>query len=79
MKYDHVITFRMDEDLLAQLDDFTHTHSYWKRSFILVCLIQAFFKYASAGTRFAIIRAAFERRKKFVLSFEEVNDEGEKS
>lgn len=75
----HVITFRMDEELLAQLDDFTHTHSYWKRSFILVCLIKAFFKYASAGTRFAIIRAAFERRKKYVLSFEEITDETTKN
>ena len=67
-----IVTFRMEEDLLEQLDTFTKTHSYWKRTFIIVALITAFFKYANAATRFAIIRAAFERRKNYVLKFEEI-------
>lgn len=68
-----IITFRMEEELLSQLDDFTSTHTYWKRSTVLVALITAFFRYTTAGTRFAIIRAAFESRKNFVIKVEQIN------
>ena len=74
MKYDHVVTFRMDEDLLGQLDDFTRTHSYWKRSWVLVSILTAFFKFATKGTQYAIVRAAFERRTKYRLVLEEIEE-----
>ena len=74
MKYDHVVTFRMDADLLGQLDNFTHTHYYWKRSWILVSILTAFFKFATKGTRFAIVRAALERKDKYVLKLEKVEE-----
>lgn len=67
-----IVTFRLQEDLLEQLDSFTKTHTYWKRTFIIVTLITAFFKYANAATRFAIIRDAYGRHKNYVLKFEEI-------
>ena len=74
MKYKQVVTFRMDGDLLGQLDDFTKMHSYWKRSWVLVAILTAFFKFATRGTQFAIVRAAFERRTKYRLVLEEIEE-----
>lgn len=74
MKYEHVVTFRLDADLLGQLDDFTHMHSYWKRSWVLVAILTAFFKFATRGTQFAIVRAAFERKTKYRLVLEEIEE-----
>lgn len=67
-----IVTFRMEEDLLEQLDTFTKTHYYWKRSFIIVSIIWAFFRLANAGTRFNIIRNAFQKNPKFRIILEEI-------
>lgn len=73
MEKTKIVTFRLEDELLEQLDAFTKMHSYWKRSLVLVAIIKAFFKYANARTRFAIIRASFERNTSYVLKLEEIN------
>lgn len=69
-----IVTFRLQESIVEQLDGFTSIHSYWKRTRVLVAIINAFFKYADAGTRFAIIRSLFESKKKYILKFEEITE-----
>lgn len=66
-----IISFRMDEDLLSELDEFTKTHYYWKRTYIICALIWAFFHMTCSATRFAVIRLAFQKNKKFRLVLEE--------
>lgn len=72
-----IITFRLDEERLQQLDDFTSTHSYWKRSFIICAVLDAFFRLTTAGTRFNIIRAAFERKRKYEITISEIKEQEE--
>lgn len=67
-----IVTFRLQDDLLSDLDAFTSTHYYWKRSFIIVAILWAFFRLASAGTRFTIIRNAFQKNPKFRIKLEEI-------
>lgn len=78
MEKSKIITFRLDEDRLQQLDDFTSMHSYWKRSFIICALLDAFFRFTTAGTRFNIIRAVFERKRKYVITISEINEQEKK-
>lgn len=75
----HVVTFRLDKEMLEELDAFTHTHTYWKRSFILVAILWAFFRYASKGMQFNIVRAAFRKGDKYRLVLEEITDETTKN
>lgn len=75
----HVVTFRLDKDMLEELDSFTHTHTYWKRSFILVAILWAFFHYASKGMQYNIVRAAFRRGNKYRLVLEEITEETTKN
>lgn len=67
-----IISFRMNEDLLTELDEFTKTHYYWKRSFIICAVIWAFFRLTSSATRFAIIRHAFYKNTNFRIVLEEI-------
>lgn len=67
-----VVTFRISEDQLSELDDFVNTHYYWKRSYIICSIIWAFFRMASSGTRFNIIRQSFQKNPKFRIVLEEV-------
>ena len=72
-----IVTFRLQEDLLTDLDEFVKTHYYWKRSFIIVAIIWAFFRLASAGTRFNIIRIAFQKNPKLRIKLEEIEPNNE--
>ena len=67
-----IISFRMNEDLLTELDEFTKTHYYWKRSFIICAVIWAFFRLTSSATRFALIRHAFHKNTNFRIVLEEI-------
>lgn len=79
MDKSHVVTFRLDKEMLEELDAFTHTHTYWKRSFILVAILWAFFRYASKGMQFNIVRAAFRKGDKYRLILEEITEETTKN
>lgn len=67
-----IVSFRMDKELLAELDDFTKTHYYWKRTTIICTIIWAFFRLTSAATRYAIMRHSFQKNPKFRIVLEEV-------
>lgn len=67
-----IISFRMNEEMLSELDEFTKTHYYWKRSYIICAIIWAFFRMTSSGTRFNIIRLSFQKNPKFRIVLEEV-------
>lgn len=73
-----IVTFRMNESMLEELDFFTKTHYYWKRSYIICTIIWAFFRLADTGTRFNIIRQAFQKNTKFRIVLEEVKPKEEK-
>lgn len=75
----HVVTFRLEKDMLEELDSFTKTHTYWKRSFIIVAILWAFFRYASKGMQFNIVRAAFRSPSKYRLVLEEITEETTKN
>ena len=67
-----IVSFRINEEMLAELDDFTKTHYYWKRSYIICAVIWAFFRLTSSATRFALIRHAFQKNPNFRIVLEEV-------
>lgn len=67
-----IVSFRMNEEMLSELDDFTKTHYYWKRSFIICAVIWAFLRLTSSATRFALIRHAFQKNPNFRIVLEEV-------
>lgn len=67
-----IISFRMNEGMLSELDDFTKTHYYWKRSYVICAIIWAFFRLTSSATRFAIIRNAFQKHPMFRIVLEEI-------
>lgn len=67
-----IITFRLQEDLLTDLDDFSATHYYWKRTNIIVAIIWAFFRLASAGTRFTLMKLYFAQKKNYRIKLEEI-------
>ena len=72
-----IITFRLQEDLLTDLDDFSATHYYWKRTYIIVAIIWAFFRLASAGTRFTLMKLYFEKKKNYRIKLEEIEPTNE--
>lgn len=67
-----IISFRMNEGMLSELDDFTKTHYYWNRSYVICAIIWAFFRLTSSATRFAIIREFFKKNPKFRIVLEEI-------
>lgn len=72
-----IVTFRLQEDLLTDLDVFAKTHYYWKRSYIIVAIIWAFFRLASAGTRFTLMKLYFARKKNYRIKLEEIEPNNE--
>lgn len=72
-----IITFRLQEDLLTDLDDFSATHYYWRRTYIIVAIIWAFFRLASAGTRFTLMKLYFARNKNYRIKLEEIEPTNE--
>lgn len=67
-----IVTFRISEEQIAELDDFVGTHYYWKRSYIICAIIWAFFRMTNSSTRFNIIRQSFQKNPKFRIVLEEV-------
>lgn len=67
-----VVTFRISEEELWFLDDFSNTHYYWRRSYIICSILWAFFHLASKNTQFQIMRQVFSRHQKYRLVLEEI-------
>lgn len=72
-----IVTFRLQEDLLTDLNDFSATHYYWKRTYIIVAIIWAFFRLASAGTRFTLMKLYFSKKKNYRIKLEEIEPNNE--
>lgn len=67
-----VVTFRLSEEELSALDEFCCTHYYWKRSYVICCVLWAFFHLASKNTQFQIMRNVFSRPQKYRIVLEEI-------
>ena len=72
-----IVTFRMEKDLLQDVDAFATIHYYWKRTYIIVAIIWAFFRLASAGTRFTLMKLYFSRKKNYRIKLEEIEPNNE--
>ena len=72
-----IVTFRLQEDILTDLDAFASTHYYWKRTHIIVAILWAFFRLASAGTRFTLMKLYFANKKNYRIKLEEIEPNNE--
>ena len=72
-----IVTFRLQKDLLQDLDALATFHYYWKRTDIIVAIIWAFFRLASAGTRFTLMKLYFSKNKNYRIKLEEIEPNNE--
>lgn len=73
-----VVTFRVDEELLEELDHFKKTHFYWKRSSIICSILWAFFHMAGKGTQFEIMRQTFQKKPRYRIVLEDIGPKEDK-
>lgn len=67
-----VVTFRVSEEMLADLDDFCSHHFYWKRSSVICAVLWSFFRMTTAETRFQIMRQRFSKQPKYRIILKEI-------
>ena len=67
-----IVSFRISEEELTALDEFRGIHYYWKRSYVICCVLWAFFHLASKNTQFQIMRQVHSPRQKYRIVLEEV-------
>lgn len=73
MKYEQVLSFRADEDIIRGLNELKVIHSYWNRTFIIVALLRAFLRFADRGTQFQILKSALDNKGRYRLTFEKID------
>ena len=69
-----LISVRLDEDLIKQLDEVAQKHTYWKRSDIIRNLLIAVLAEMSAGDIYNMIRYAWYKKNVVDAKFE-ITDE----
>lgn len=69
-----LISVRLDEDLIKQLDEVAQKHTYWKRSDIIRNILIAVFAEMSAGDIYNMIRYAWYKKNVVDAKFEITNE-----
>lgn len=67
-----MISFRIDEDVLADIDALADIHSYWTRSSICIKILTAVLRFCDSGTKFQILRAASTIKGRYKITIEEL-------
>jgi len=75
MNKTRMISFRIEEDVLADIDALANIHTYWTRSSICIKLLTAFFKYCDASTKFQILKSAAYNSGRFKITIEDLKEE----
>lgn len=73
MNKTRMISFRIDEDVLADIDALANIHTYWTRSRICIKLLTAIFKFCDASTKFQILKSAAYNSGRFKITIEELD------
>ena len=68
------VSVRMDEELLAKIDEISKRHTYWNRSQVICNLLEAVVTKFDAGAIYNMLRHYYYRRNKVIAKFE-VTDE----
>lgn len=73
MNKTRMISFRIDEDVLADIDALANFHTYWTRSGICIKILTAVLRFCDSGTKFQILRAASSLHGRFKITIEELD------
>lgn len=75
MNKTRMISFRIDEDVLADIDALANVHTYWTRSSICIRLLTAIFKFCDASTKFQILKSSAYGHGRFKITIEDLKEE----
>lgn len=74
MNKTRMISFRIEEDVLADIDALANVHSYWTRSSICIKILTAIFKFCDASTKFQILKSAAYGHGRYKITIEELTE-----
>lgn len=74
MNQTKLVSVRMDEQLLAKIDEIAKRHTYWKRSAVICNLLEAVVTKFTDGDVYNMLRHHYYRRNKVVAKFELTDD-----